>query len=259
MKLASRKISIRTLLPIMVFGLAVLLAPVGVFAQTDPVARNDYAVTPFNMPITIDVAYNDYDLDGDLNLSSVEIFEPVPPSPTHGTAVSNHDGTIAYTPPLDFPGGRDSFQYEICDDTGPCATATVTVQVLEAGTVPVSFDVIPKKLNMNKKGVVPFVIRSTEEVKVTSIDLDSIEIMIDPSSPQGINLKKPAKAPGHSNRINLKIGGQDILQEILDAFGEVFKGDEITLYLFGNIEGDPEAKIFGQDTVIITGQPKKEK
>jgi hypothetical protein len=108
---------------------------------------------------------------------------------------------------------------------------------------------------MNKKGVVPFVIRGPEEFDVEDIALGTISIMIDPSSTNGINLKKPAKVPGHSNRINLKIGGQDILQEIVAAYEEVKKGDEITLFMFGQLSEDGST-IFGQDTVIITGEPK---
>jgi hypothetical protein len=257
MKLDSKTISIRALVSFTVLGLAVLLAPLGVFAQTAPVARNDYAVTLKDAPITIDVAHNDYDSDGDLNLTSVAIPTTGPGAPAHGVAVSNPDGTVTYTPTGGFTG-KDSFTYTISDNTLQASEpATVTIEVLAEATVVVSFNVIPKKLNMNKKGVVPFVIRDTEEFNVEDIDLESISIMIDPSSTNGINLKKPAKRPGHSNRINLKIGGQDIIQEIVAAYEEVKKGDEITLYLTGNLKTESGGgEIFGQDTVIITGQPK---
>jgi hypothetical protein len=48
--------------------------------------------------------------------------------PAHGTVVVNADGTFTYTPVDGYVGG-DSFDYEVCDPGGLCASATATVTV----------------------------------------------------------------------------------------------------------------------------------
>ena len=59
-----------------------------------------------------------------------------------GSVVLNEDGTVTYSPASGFEG-EDTFTYTICDDdeTPECATATVTVRVVQ----PVSFN-IPSSL-----------------------------------------------------------------------------------------------------------------
>jgi hypothetical protein len=248
MKLASKTISIRALVSFAVLGLAVLLAPMSVFAQNQsPEANDDSAVTAMNTAVNVDVVNNDSDPDGTLNLASVEKKS----GPTSGTAVYDVDTeTFIYTPNPGF-FGIDTFTYTVKDnENAESLPATVTIEVVEATAVP--FNVIPKKLNMNKKGVVPVTIRGRDEFEVATIEPSSIVIRIDY---QGANLApKRVKVPGHSNRINLKLDAQEIIQEIIDVFGEINKGDEITLYLTGELIGG--GAIFGQDMVIITGQPK---
>ena len=51
----------------------------------------------------------------------------------------NVDGTITYTPAVDW-NGVDSFDYEICDTDGLCATATVTVTVTPQNDPPTAVD-----------------------------------------------------------------------------------------------------------------------
>ncbi|MDT0645619.1 Ig-like domain-containing protein [Zunongwangia sp. F260] len=59
---------------------------------------------------------------------------------TNGTAVLEEDGSIIYTPAEGF-SGEDSFTYTVCDnDQEPeCATATITVNVIDEGS-PVAND-----------------------------------------------------------------------------------------------------------------------
>ena len=83
-----------------------------------PVAVDDTASTNEDTPVDIDVLANDTDIDGDP--ITVESFT----QPANGTVTENLDGTLAYTPDLDF-NGTDSFTYTI--NGGDTATVTVTV------------------------------------------------------------------------------------------------------------------------------------
>jgi hypothetical protein len=82
--------------------------------------------------VTIDVAANDADVDGILNLSSATVSS----GPTNGTVDNNSDGTFTYTPNVDF-NGSDSFTYQICDTDAACsAPATVTIDVARVSDAP---------------------------------------------------------------------------------------------------------------------------
>ena len=60
-----------------------------------------------------------------------------------GTAVPGPTaGSVTYTPDADF-NGSDSFVYEICDLTGLCDTATVSVTVVPVPRVAVARVVPP--------------------------------------------------------------------------------------------------------------------
>jgi uncharacterized repeat protein (TIGR01451 family) len=100
-----------------------------------PQAVDDIATTPEDTPVTIDVAVNDSDVDGDLDPTAVTVDS----APANGTAVVNGDGTVTYTPDPDF-FGTDTFTYQICDTSGLCDLATVTVTVSAVEDAPVARD-----------------------------------------------------------------------------------------------------------------------
>ena len=97
-----------------------------------PVAMDDTAVTDEEVAVTIAVLANDSDVEsGTPELSSVT-------QPAHGTAVSNADGTVTYTPAANF-NGTDSFTYTVKDGPGGLsATATVTITVTPINDPPVA-------------------------------------------------------------------------------------------------------------------------
>lgn len=240
MKLASKTISIRALMPFVILGLAVLLAPVGVFAQNQsPVADDDSAVTGKNTLVEIDVVSNDTDPNGDdtLNLATgVRIMV----QPLNGTANYIDDGFFDYTPSLDFIGS-DSFVYEICDNATPALCDTATVYIEVANLIP--FNVIPKKLNIKKNGVLPVVVYGSEDVDVAMIDPSTLQI-------EGVD---PLRWNVSSHKITLKFSAQDIV----DAIGEVSDGEEVVLHLTGNlIEDAGEEAIVGENTVLIINKGK---
>jgi hypothetical protein len=103
---------------------------VGAAANVNPTANNDVSSTSMNTAITINVLSNDFDTDGTLNSSTLDIAI----QSNNGTAIVNSNGTITFTPANGFTGVT-TFVYEICDNGSPalCATATVTITVSVVG------------------------------------------------------------------------------------------------------------------------------
>lgn len=98
-----------------------------------PTTVNDSRTIPVNSSITINVIANDFDADGDaFRVVSVG-------SPANGTVSLNPDGSVFYSPNLDFQG-VDTFIYTIQEDTseGLSATGTVTINVVESDFVDAS-------------------------------------------------------------------------------------------------------------------------
>jgi hypothetical protein len=93
-----------------------------------PVANDDSAGTTEGTPVTINVAANDTDPDGDLDLASANTTCAMCAIPINGALVNNGGGSFSYTPDLHFHG-TDSFVYEICDTQDACDTATVDLTI----------------------------------------------------------------------------------------------------------------------------------
>jgi hypothetical protein len=93
-----------------------------------PDAVNDAAVTDEDVAVGITVLANDSDVDGDpLTVTAVT-------TPGNGTAVINPDGTITYTPDLDFCG-TDAFDYTISDGSlTDTATVNITINCVDDPT-----------------------------------------------------------------------------------------------------------------------------
>ncbi len=106
-----------------------------------PVANDDSASTTQDTPVTINVAANDADLNGNQVPASANTTcangSNGCADPVNGSLLNNGDGTFTYTPD---PGyvGPDSFVYEICDTDVLCDTATVTITVFWQQTLYVS-------------------------------------------------------------------------------------------------------------------------
>jgi len=98
-----------------------------------PVANDDSATTNEDVAVTVDVLANDTDIEGDtLAVVSVTL-------PGNGTAVDNGDGTITYTPDLNFTG-TDAFSYHASDGLDDSNIATVTITVNSVNDAPVAVD-----------------------------------------------------------------------------------------------------------------------
>ncbi|HSF84348.1 MAG TPA: Ig-like domain-containing protein [Acidimicrobiia bacterium] len=89
-----------------------------------PVAFDDDGVTAEDVAVTIDVAANDVDVDGDLDRTSVS-----PSDGVNGQTTVDGDGIVTYVPDPGFVGD-DGFVYQICDLAGECDSADVAVTVI---------------------------------------------------------------------------------------------------------------------------------
>jgi hypothetical protein len=91
-----------------------------------PLARDDTATTRTNTTVLINVIANDTDPDGSINPSTVTI---VTQPNRRGTATPNANGTVTYTPRLNFRGS-DAFTYTVRDNLDTTSNvATVRVNV----------------------------------------------------------------------------------------------------------------------------------
>lgn len=100
-----------------------------------PVLNEDSVQIPEDTPMTVDVAANDEDVDGDLAPESADVATP----PESGSLVNNGDGTFLYSPGSDLHG-PDSFSYTLCDAEGLCGSATVAIMVTPENDFPSPVD-----------------------------------------------------------------------------------------------------------------------
>lgn len=96
-----------------------------------PVAGDDAATTGIGTPVTIPVAGNDTDPDGNLVADSINTACNGCSAPLNGTLALAGGGSFTYTPSAGF-SGSDGFVYEICDAAALCDTAAVTITVAAA-------------------------------------------------------------------------------------------------------------------------------
>jgi large repetitive protein len=116
-----------------------------------PVAVNDVASTPEDVPVIVAVLTNDSDPDNDpLTITSA--------SANNGTVVVNPNGTLTFTPTPNF-NGVANISYTVTDGNGGFATATVTVTVGAVNDAPTALP-IPNQASVDgafySAGVAPF-------------------------------------------------------------------------------------------------------
>ena len=137
-----------------------------------PVALDDVATTPEDVPVTIDILANDFDVETDIDPGSVVILT----DPTEGTVTVNPDGTVTYTPNAGF-FGTDSFRYQVCDFTGLCDDAWVYVTV---GEVPVALVAVDDVASTPEEQPVVIPILSNDIPGDYPLDPTTVEILSDP-------------------------------------------------------------------------------
>ena len=140
-----------------------------------PTANPDDAETDEDTPIeVIPVLAN----DTDPNLDPLEIVGT--PTAGNGTVGVNPDGTLSYTPNLDF-NGTDTITYTITDPNGNEATSTVKVTVNPVNDGPVAVD-DSAQTGFNEAVVVDLIGNDTD---VDNLNAD-LSIFGTPTSPDGL-------------------------------------------------------------------------
>ncbi|MDJ1485392.1 Ig-like domain-containing protein [Cytophagaceae bacterium YF14B1] len=96
-----------------------------------PLAQNDYNVTLINTPVTGNALSNDSDPDAGDVLTATAVSGG---ATTQGGSITiATDGMYTYTPPTGFTG-IDTYTYTVCDQTGLCSQAVITVVVNPVST-----------------------------------------------------------------------------------------------------------------------------
>jgi hypothetical protein len=147
-------------------------ATVAITVYAPPVAEDETAETEMNQAAAVDVADNDSDADGTLDLTSIVVVT----GPADGTTeVGADDGVITYTPDVDYYG-TDSFVYEIADNDGYTDTATVDVTVY----APPAAEDDTAKTEMNQ--AVAIDVADNDSDADGTLDLASIVLVTDPAN-----------------------------------------------------------------------------
>ncbi|MBI2967563.1 MAG: tandem-95 repeat protein [Bacteroidetes bacterium] len=96
-----------------------------------PMARDDYAATPEDQPVTVNVLFN----DADPNIPGDTLSVAILTGPTNGTAFVTTDNKVTYTPALNY-NGQDTMMYLVCDTANFCDTAVVILTVTPINDAP---------------------------------------------------------------------------------------------------------------------------
>ncbi len=146
-----------------------------------PIALNDTVATNENTATTFNPRLNDSDIDGLLNNPSIIT------SSKHGTSIVNIDGTITYTPTLNY-NGYDTIFYRVCDNGTPslCDSAFIFISVKNVNHAPVAGNTSYYILNN-------LILNGTVKNLVTDQDnnIDTISFVITTSPSKGILTMQP--------------------------------------------------------------------
>jgi LruC domain-containing protein len=95
-----------------------------------PTAKDDFATTPFETPVDIDILDNDVEGDAALDPTTVTFIAGTEPNPaTEGVFTYDAStGLATFTPASGF-NGTVTIDYEVCDLNSLCDIATITVVV----------------------------------------------------------------------------------------------------------------------------------
>lgn len=90
---------------------------------------DDLVTTDEDVPVFVDIYANDSDLPSTGSLTTTNPSNGIVTISENGTPNNPSDDIVTYIPNPDY-NGPDSFDYTVCNSSGDCSTATVTVDVL---------------------------------------------------------------------------------------------------------------------------------
>ena len=146
------------------------IAPLDCIPNEIPIAINDTISTDMNLSIIAEVLTNDTDGDGILNPQSVQIVD----GPQNGIASVNQDGTITYTPDMDF-NGTDAITYTVSDDQG--AISNLATLIITVDLVTALFPLIDPGLQQVTIQVLPrFVQVTIDQTRIKKLAIDLVDL-----------------------------------------------------------------------------------
>jgi uncharacterized repeat protein (TIGR01451 family) len=150
---------------------ATVTVSVGATALT---ASDDAVQTAQATALTIAVLANDVQGGTQVNAGNLTITQVT--APANGTAVSDGQGAVIYTPNPAFTG-TDSFQYTACERSNPsnCATATVTVTV-----APNQIDIVADVVEITSPEPVQIDVLANDITTGAPLDPSSLSIVVAP-------------------------------------------------------------------------------
>ena len=141
-----------------------------------PIANNDSAIVNEGQSVNINLAANDTDAEGVVNLTSIVIAS----APLNGSVVVNVDGTVNYT----HDGSEtiaDSFAYTILDSSGVVSNdATVSLTINPVNDAPTALNDTPAAID--EGGAAIFDLAANDFDLDNAIDLNSIVITSAPAN-----------------------------------------------------------------------------
>ncbi|WP_289055928.1 tandem-95 repeat protein, partial [Carboxylicivirga marina] len=104
----------------------------------NPIAIDGHVETYDNISIDIDILDFVEDVDGNLDLSTLEIPTEEEKQPSHGdVTINGTTGRITYDPDYNYYG-PDAFGFTICDTDGECTEAFINITVLTGNAKPIT-------------------------------------------------------------------------------------------------------------------------
>jgi uncharacterized repeat protein (TIGR01451 family) len=202
-----------------------------------PVVDDDAATTGEDTPVSIDVTANDSDVDGTIDPTTVSVTS----GPSNGSvSVDPATGEVTYTPDPDFDGS-DTFSYEVCDDGGECASATVTIDVAGANDAPTPAN--DRAATDEDEAVVIDVLANDDDPDGSS-DLDPATVAVVSGPTHGTVTVDPATGEITYTPDPDYDGPDSFTYQICDVSGECS-----TATVSVGVAGVPDPPVGGKDTV----------
>jgi hypothetical protein len=137
-------------------------------------AADDTNKTKVNVPVTTKVISND-STTTNFDLTKLKIIT----QPSNGTAVVENDGSVTYTPKLDFDGD-DVLVYEVCNTENKCSQANLKITVIKDNVI-----VLPKlyqpiavddeaKTTVNTNVIIPVLVN--DSAPNDKLDISTVKI-----------------------------------------------------------------------------------